>query len=313
MTTKKKGMTFGLLSAIVWGTYGTFYSLCLAKGISDLSLVAIVPFCMALYFGIRVAFKRHVLKEIAPKYIIGMVLQGFFITNGMNYCYSQAYANGMAVGIVSAVAFANILVIMIESYFLMKYKFTWAKIVSMVIAILGIALVLDIFSGGQGVFTAMGLLWTILIPVFYGTNITLNSYFIFKECDSDAILFITQGAAFLFMLLFEIHPTEIIANIGTAISFDVSALWCLVGFCAVPSVLCYALMQECLKRIEPSIFGICYSMDPVTSTILGVLVFSQAVGGLQLLGIALILVAVAYINFAEGREAKAEAIAAEKQ
>lgn len=313
MKTKRLGMIFAIISAVSWGTYGTFYSLLLDKGATDLTLVALAPLALVFYFGIRVLFKPRVLKEIPLKYYIGMILQGIVIVNGMNFCYSQAYANGMAVGIVSVVAYLNILVIMIESYFLMKYRFTIAKVLSMVLAIIGVAFVLDVFSGGGGLFTASGLIWTALIPIFYGTNVTMNSYFIVKECDSDAILFVTQLAAFLFMVIFQVHPGEMIANIGSVVSLEPMSILTLLGFCGIPMIFCYIFMQECLKRIEPSIFGICYSLDPVTSTILGVLVFSQAVGGLQLLGIALILVAVAYINFAEGKEAKAEAVPAEKQ
>lgn len=303
MKQKKMGMGFGIVSAITWGTYGIFYSLLLRKGVQDLTLVALAPLAMVLYFGTRVFMKPHVLKEISWKYYLGMILQGVIIANGMNYCYSQAYAHGMAVGIVSVIAFTNILVIMIETYFLMKYKFTLAKVLSMVMAMVGVSLVLEIFTGG-GVFTAMGLMYTILIPIFYGTNITLNSYFIVKGCDSDAILFITQGAALLFMLLFQVHPAALIRDLSAVVSADVHTIWLILGFCAIPQVLCYVLMQECLKRTEPSIFGICYSLDPVTSSVLGVLIFAQPLHLIQIIGIVIILAAVAYINYAEGKEAQ---------
>ncbi len=303
MNKRRIGMIFAIVSAITWGTYGAFYSLLLERGVSDLTLVALAPFALIVYFGIRVLFKPRVLKAIPLKYYIGMIVQGFFIVNGMNYCYAQAYANGMSVGIVSVVAFCNVLVIMIESYFLMKYKFTLAKVGSMILALVGVAFVLEVFRGGQGVFTAAGLLWTLLIPLFYGTNVTLNSFFIVKECDSDAILFITQAAAFLFMILFQIHPAAMAADIAAASGADSALL--LLGFCAVPMAFCYAMMQESLKRVEPSIMGICYSLDPVTSLILGVIVFAQAVHALQIVGVLIIIAAVAYINYAEGKEAAA--------
>lgn len=306
MDKRKTGMTFAILSAIAWGTYGTFYSLLLEKGITDLTLVALAPFALVVYFGLRVVFKLHVLKEIPLKYYIGMALQGFFIVNAFNYCYSQAYANGMAVGIVSVVAFTNVLVIMIESYFLMKYKFTVAKVVSMVLALSGLSLVLEIFNGGSGVFTISGLMWTLVIPLFYGTNVTLNSFFIVKGCDSDAILFITQLAAMVFMVLFQIHPTEIITNLSSVIHQTPVVIWSLLGFCGIPMIFSYAMMQESLKRIEPSIMGIIYSLDPVTSFTLGLIVFAQPVQLIQLIGIIIIIAAVVYINIAEGKEANAE-------
>lgn len=302
MDGKRFGMVFGIISAISWGTYGTFYSLLLARGVADLTLVALAPLSLVIYFGLRVLFKPGVLKKIPLKYYIAMILQGFFITNAMNYCYSQAYTNGMAVGIVSVVAFTNVLVIMVESYFLMKYKFTAAKVVSMLLALLGISFVLEVFSQANGIFTVTGLIWTLLIPLFYGTNITLNSFFIVKKCDSDAILFVTQLAALVFMLVFQ-HPGPFLGDIAAAVSNSASSLCLLIGFCCIPMIFCYAMMQESLKRIEPSIMGICYSLDPVTSFLLGITIFAQSIHFIQIIGILIILAAVAYINFAEGKEA----------
>ncbi|HMM06502.1 MAG TPA: DMT family transporter [Clostridiales bacterium] len=306
MEKKKAGMAFAVVSATTWGTYGTFYSLLLKDGFTDLTMVALAPLALVIYFGIRIAFKPRVLKAIPLKYYIGMILQGFFLVNAMNYCYAQAYAHGMAVGVVSVIAFTNVLVVMAESYFLFRYRFTVTKIVSMLIAMTGISLVLEIFSGGNGAFTATGLVWTLLIPLFFGTNVSLNTYFIVKDCDSDAILFITQLGALVFMLLFQVHPTALIDNIATSVASYPQALWALLGFCTLPMIACYATMQETLKRIEPSIMSIIYALDPVTSFLLGLIVFAQTIHPLQLLGAGLILTAVTYISFREGREAKTD-------
>lgn len=296
-------MLFAIVSAVCWGTYGTFYTFLLEGGISDLTLVALAPLALVLYFGIRVlCTKAGVLKKIPWQYYLGMAAQGFLIVNAMNYCYAQAYANGMPVGIVSTVAFVNVLVIMIESYFILKYKFTLAKVLSMVLALIGVSLVLNVLGDFGGTFTPMAIMWTLLIPVFFGTNVTLNSFFIVKGVDSDAILFITQGFALIFMLLFQIHPVDLVRDIGAALSNHMILLFALLGFCAIPQIICYATMQECLKRIEPAIMGITYALDPVTSLILGLIIFSQSIGMLQIVGVVCVLAAVIYINYKEGQE-----------
>ena len=306
MEKKKAGMTFAIVSATTWGTYGTFYSLLLKGGFTDLAMVALAPLALVVFFGIRILFKPKVLKAIPPKYYIGMILQGFFLVNAMNYCYAQAYAHNMAVGVVSVVAFTNVLVVMAESYFLFHYRFTVPKIASMLIAMTGISLVLEVFSGGNGAFTATGLVWTLLIPLFFGTNVSLNTYFIVKDCDSDAILFITQLGALVFMLLFQVHPSGLIHNIAASVAARPQVLWAFLGFCTIPMIACYATMQESLKRIEPSIMSILYALDPATSFLLGLIVFAQTIHALQLIGAGLILAAVIYISISEGREAKTD-------
>lgn len=301
---KKIGMLFAVISAICWGTYGTFYSLLLKGGLTDFSLVALAPLALFFYFGIRVfTTKAKVLKEIPWRYYLFMAIQGFIIVNAMNYSYFRAYSYGMPVGIVSTVAFANVFIIMIESYFIFKYRFTTEKIISMIGALVGISFILNIFSGFCESFSLIGILWTLLIPLFFGTNVTLNSYFIVKRVDSDAILFITQGFALLFILLFQVSPIDLMENITAAVRHDTSILFEILGFCAIPQIISYAAMQECLKRIEPAVMGIVYSLDPVTALILGITVFSQSIGLLQLIGIILVLSAVIYINYAEGKGA----------
>lgn len=300
---KKIGMLFAVISAVSWGAYGSFSTLLLEGGLTNAALVALAPLSLVLYFGFRVlTAKPRVLKNIRWQYYVGMALQGFIIVNAMNYCYTAAYSAGMPVGIVSTVAFTNVLIIMLESYWLFKYKFTGPKIISMLFALLGVALVLDVFGGLQGGVTPKGIFWTLLIPLFFGTNVTLNTFFIVKKVDSDAILFITQGFALIFMFLFQINPLTLLQDITILLSQGSAGVIPLLGFCLIPEIICFAAMQECLKRIEPSIMGIVYALDPVTSLLLGLIIFGQGFGFLQIIGILCVLLAVAYINYAEAKE-----------
>ena len=144
-------------------------------------------------------------------------------------------------------------------------------------------------------------MWTALIPVFYGVNIVLNSYFISKGYDSDAILFITQSGALVFMLIFVINLGAFFSNMGASLTTPV--YWvALFGFCLLPQVLCYSFMQESLKRLEPTLFQICMALDPVTSLVVGALALGQSVTVPQVIGIAVVLGAVLFINVKEGKE-----------
>ena len=134
------GSASGMISGISYGFFGIFSTLLLAAGISDLSLVAIPPLSLVLYFGIRVLFKPHVMKAIPVKIYILMILQGAIGTTILNYCYAQAYNSGMPVGVVAVVAFCNVIVVMILSKFVLKYNFTVPKLVAVIAAIFGVAL-----------------------------------------------------------------------------------------------------------------------------------------------------------------------------
>ncbi len=301
-TAKKAGMLFGVGSGIAYGSYGIFSSLLLQAGVTDVSIALLPALALTVVFGIKTLFKWQSLKEIPWKYLFGMIFQGFFICNGMNYCYTQAYAHGMPIGIVAIVAFCNVIIVMVLSYFVFGYKFTFAKIAAIIFALIGVSLVIGLFDDSVSGITMAGLAWTGMIPILYGLNVTMNSYFLSKEFDSDAILFVTQLSALAFMLIFMIRPVAFCKNLFTALGHNPLYWAAFLGFCLIPQGITYGFMQESLKRIEATIYQILMALDPVTALVLGAIVFSQSVRMIQIIGICIVLATVLFINIIEGRE-----------
>ncbi len=303
---KKVGFSCGMISGISYGTYGIFSSLLLAAGVTKNAVVALPALALTLFFGIKVLFKPHVLKEIPWKIYLLLILQGGVVATAMNFAYTMAYSHGMPVGVVSIVAFCNVIVVMILSFFILNYKFTLSKIIAIALAVFGVSLVIGLIAGGgnAGTYTALGLMWTLLIPIFYGLNVVLNTYALLKGADSDAVLLIAQGSSFLVVLLFIIHPIALCQELFGNMGGDVLTWVAFLGFCLIPHALTYATMQESLKRIDPTIYQILMSLDPVTALILGIIIMGQAVTGLQILGIAIVLAAVIFITIMDSREVK---------
>ena len=297
---KTIGSAMGVVSGIAYGFYGIFSSMLLKAGVKELSIIAIPPLVLVVYFGIRILFKPRALKSIPGKIYLLLIVQGGLIATAMNFCYQKAYASGMPVGVVSIVAFCNVIVVMVLSRFLLKYQFTKQKIIAVLIAIFGVSLVIGIFgetvSGG---YTAQGLLWTLLIPLFYGTNVVLNTYALMHGCDSDGVMLIAQGASLVVVLVFMVTPAALFQDLTVHLSGEEAWIGFL-GFIIIPNMITYAAMQESLKRIDPTIYQIMMSLDPVVALILGVLVMKQTVTGMQLLGVLIVLAAVVFITIIDG-------------
>lgn len=304
---KKLGMIFAIISGITYGFYGIFSSLLVDSGLAEVTIATLPALALAVVFGIKTLFKPKVLKDIPFKFYLGMIAQGFFLCNAMQYSYTQAYSLGMPVGVVSIVAFSNVLVIMVESYFIFKYKFTLRKIIAVTVVLVGVAFVIGLFNESMAGFTKAGLMWTLLIPLFAGTNTTVNSYFLSKGFDSDAILFIVQTSALIFMMIFIVHPSAFFTDLAICLSGKPVYLAAFLGFCLVPHAICYDTMQRALQRIEPTIYQILMAMDPFTAMILGAIIFRQAIGSMQIIGGILVIGAVAYISIMEGKESIEEA------
>lgn len=193
---KRVGLVFSMISAVAWGSYGVFSTSLLNANVREIFWVGLASAALFVYFGIRVLCTPQVLKGTPLKYCICLFLQGLLLFNGMNYSYAHADGAGMPMGIVSIVAFCNVLVVLVLSYFLFGYKFTMPKIRSLFLAILGLSMVLDLFGRVEGQFTTAGLFWTALIPLFFGTNMVINKYFMLNGVDTDVIMFcVTLGAS----------------------------------------------------------------------------------------------------------------------
>lgn len=303
---KRIGAVSGVISGMSYGFYGIFSSLLLAAGISQNAVVALPALAMTVFFGIKVLFKPKVMREIPWKIYVLLILQGGIVSTAMNFAYTNAYASGMPVGVVSIVAFCNVIVVMILSYFVLSYKFTLPKIIAIVLAVFGVSLVIGLIGGGGnvGTYTAIGLMWTLLIPIFYGINVVITAYALAKGTDSDAVLLIAQGSSLIVVLIVLIHPIALVQDIFGHLGGDLLSWVAFLGFCLIPHALSYATMQESLKRIDPTIYQILMSMDPVTALTLGIIIMSQAVSGLQIIGVAIVLAAVIFITVMDGREAK---------
>ena len=78
----------------------------------------------------------------------------------------------------------------------------------------------------------------------------------------------------------------------------------LLGFAIIPTALCYSTWQEAYKRIEPTYVRIIYSLDPLTAFALGFIFFHQDVIVSQIIGILLILAAIANLVIAESKQEK---------
>ena len=126
---------------------------------------------------------------------------------------------------------------------------------------------------------------------------TLDKYFILKG-DADAIIFHGDGGC----VAVRLQITPGVNPRSWRCSAEKSGAWVYVlGFCMIPHALCYTLTQESMQHIEPAVYSICYSLDPVTALILGALIFAQSIGAVQIAGVILVIDAVAYIQNKEGR------------
>ena len=82
-----------------------------------------------------------------------------------------------------------------------------------------------------------------------------------------------------------------------------------LGIALLSSVLPYSLELVALRRMSAQVFGIMLSLEPAVAAVAGLAILSQRLTGVQLLGMALVVVASAVVLGFGARKEPAESTA----
>jgi len=193
--TKRVGIILAITAAIAWGTYSTFLVLMYGFGMSDMAIVALAPTVLAIWFLIKVLIRDPKDLKIDFKLFLLMTFEGAILLNLINYAYVQVAVAGIPLGIISTLAFCNVLVLMITTKIVFEYKFTLVKSLAAFIAVIGVSLVFEVYKLGAGSLNTVGMLWALFLPVALGTAYTMNKYFLVKGLNYEVILFYVNFTA----------------------------------------------------------------------------------------------------------------------
>lgn len=298
---KKIGFAMGISAAVLWGTFGTFSTFMYDYGLSEGTISLIAPLFLAVFFFILVA-KNDVHNIRIPKALLPALALNGLSSAAYNYTAVQAYAY-LPIGVVSPIIYCNLFLLIIISRIVFKTPITWQKIVAVCGSVIGIAMVVNIF-GSAGRLNLIGVAWALAAMASWASLVTFEKYLLIHEVDGNAILVYEGVFSLIFISVFIQSPGAALENIAQ--SFTASGgmvIWPILAFGFFTTVLCYWLYINALDRLEPAYVQISYTMDPVTSCILGLVIFGQILLPVQIIGIAVILSVVIWIQWIERGDA----------
>ena len=299
---QSKGLIFGAISAACWGTYGLFLALLTGMGIGQMTLVAIVPLVMMVYAYFKALASPKKVLRVKPFFLLCMAGHGLVLINGGNYCYIKALEY-LPMGIISVISFCNVIIVMFASRIFFQYRLTSHKIGAVLGALLGMALILQIFSSSPTL-SVVGIGWALALPVCAGISVVTYRYYLNQKIHQDAIVFWVNCFA-LAMVCLNTPPWLIYADVRQAMLASGSPyliLLYLAGFFLIPLAVCNYAFFRAYLYVEPTYVSLCYALDPATAAVLGFLVFGQQLSGTQLAGIAIVVAAILYIKYKEANE-----------
>lgn len=212
-----------------------------------------------------------------------------------SYCYYQAM-NYMSLSIAAILLYTAPMIVVVLSAIFFREGFTKRKVVAMVLAFLGCCLVSGIGSGMQ--LSGIGILYGLGSGLGYALYSIFARFALERRYSSMTVTFYTClfaacGAALLWGN--EIFPVHRVSASGAAAFWSVATA---IVTCYLP-YLFYTYGLTGLETGKASIFA---NIEPVVATVVGVVLFREAMTLQNVCGIVCIFAAVMLLGLAGEKE-----------
>jgi drug/metabolite transporter (DMT)-like permease len=280
---KKIAPVFILTAGILWGCLGIFVRKLNAQGLCSMDIVSlravVTCLCMALFLAFydRTLFKVH-LKDIWCFVGTGICSIVFF-----NFCYFKAMAM-TSLSVAAVLLYTAPAIVMVLSFFLFQEPFTKRKITALIFTFTGCVLVTGVITNPGNV-SAGGILCGLGAGLGYALYSIFGRYAIKKGYHTLTITFYTFLIAGIGTLFF-VNFGKIFAVITeSAEMFGFGMALGLVG-----TVLPYMTYTVGLQFVDNSKASIIASIEPVTATLLGMILYGENMTISGLLGMVFVLI-----------------------
>ena len=287
---EKKSYIYIFISGILWGLYGIFVKYLTGQGASAL-LISCWRLIPAFFFLASVTVARYGFKALkidcrtmAFCALTGLVTQALF-----NICYNTAIATiGMSVSAV--LLYVAPVVTAVSAAIVFSEKITGKKAVALFINILGCVLTVTGGSLNAGNLVLSGVLFGVGAGVCYGMVAILGRVTTAKVNPFVAITW-TFFFGSIFILLFVRPWNE--AVIPTSAGFITVGLL----FALIPTTFSYLFYFSGVSVIkETSKVPVIASVEPVVATLIGVIIYHESIGVVNVLGILLVIGSIVLMN-----------------
>ena len=286
---KKISVWLILLAGIFWGSMGIFVRTLQEYGLTTMQIAAVRLSVAAVFFWAALLIFKPKEAKIRIKDLPLFIALGCFSIAGM--CVSYFTAISLSTMSVAAILlYLSPVAVMLMSAIFLKEKITPKKVIALVMAVLGCALVAGLGSGDSvGVWaTVAGLI----------SAITYGSYSIFgtKALKKYSPLTVT-AYSFTFAAVVVIalcDPARLYGTVAAQISLPL-VFW-LVGLGVVTAVIPFGLYTIGLKYTAASKAAVVACSEPVAATLFGLAVYSEMPSVTAYTGIILVLAAITLLN-----------------
>ena len=281
-----------IISGAMWGSAGIFVRKLTELGMNSYTVVSVrvvlAVLILAVWLGI---YDRNLLK-IKLKDLWIFVAGGVVGMFGLNICYNFAISE-LSLSLAAVLLSLSPVFVLFMAAILFKEKITSKKVICMTIAIAGCVLASGVLESASTMrWSVKGIIVGTIGAFFYGLYGIIS-----KTAMERGYHAFTTTFYCLFMVMLVVIPLtnwKLVTNVVVANPIKMSVFLVIHSLCT--SVLPYILYTFSIRYIDAGMASILASGEPVAAMIFGVIFFSEIPTVLSVVGIVLVIVALALLS-----------------
>lgn len=281
-----------IISGAMWGSAGIFVRKLTELGMNSYTVVSVrvvlAVLILAVWLGI---YDRNLLK-IKLKDLWIFVAGGVVGMFGLNICYNFAISE-LSLSLAAVLLSLSPVFVLFMAAILFKEKITSKKVICMTIAIAGCVLASGVLESASTMrWSVKGIIVGTIGAFFYGLYGIIS-----KTAMERGYHAFTTTFYCLFMVMLVVIPLtnwKLVTDVVVSNPVKMSVFLVIHSLCT--SVLPYILYTFSIRYIDAGMASILASGEPVAAMIFGVIFFSEIPTVLSVVGIVLVIVALALLS-----------------
>ena len=286
---KKLSILFVFLAGCLWGGFmGIFVRLLTDAGFSHMEIAFLRSVGTVLLFAPILLVRDRSLFRIRLKDVWCFAGTGIASITFFNFCYFYAIEK-TSLSVAAVLLYTSPIFVLTLSALFFHEPITKQKLFALSLCLIGCTLVSGVFSEGR--FTFLGILAGVGAGLGYALYSVFSRAALARGYQTLTVLFYT--------FLFSSVTTALFIDVPHAVTLLAPSprLWLLALLLSVVvTVAPYLFFTVGLNYIENGTASIVASVEPVAATLTGILLYHEIPTGLEILGILLVLTAIALLN-----------------
>ncbi|MCC8141624.1 MAG: DMT family transporter [Lachnospiraceae bacterium] len=287
-TATRAGVAMVVFAAMGWGVIGLFTRYLNSVGLNSIQITFIRSFLSAIGIAIIILVTDKSHFRIKIKDLWMFLVTGICSIALFNVCYFMAIER-MALSTASVLLYTSPCMVLIMSRIFFKEKITGNKAVALILAFAGCVMTAGLGSGNNTL-TAIGLLLGLIAAFGYSLYTIMGSVAL-KKYHMLTVTFYTFVFAALALVWFSAP-----AKIPAVVIADWKNVLYIVLLTLISTLTPFLLYSQGLKVLEPGRASIIAFVEPLTATVMGLIVFHEPLTVFSVIGIALMFGSVILLN-----------------